>query len=54
MISRTRAEKDEWVSALFHTIKELFNKKSSLKIGESLASEVMRSHEADPGRIRPR
>jgi len=54
LLSRTRAEKEEWVSALFQAIKELFNKKSSLRIDDNLSREALRSSESDIDRVRPK
>ena len=41
---RTREEKEAWLECLFHTIKELYQRKSSLRVGREtlrpLDSEV--------------
>ncbi len=49
-ISSTRGEKEDWLEALFQTIKELYQKKSSLRIGR----EMLRPLESEIGRKQPR
>ncbi len=46
---RTRAEKEEWLEGLFQAIKELYERKSSLKIGR----EILRPADSEIGRKQP-
>ena len=46
---RTRREKEEWLAALFEAIKELYQRKSSLKIGR----EILRPCDSEIGKKQP-
>ena len=46
---RTRREKEEWLAALFDAIKELYQRKSSLKIGR----EILRPCDPEIGKKQP-
>ena len=46
---RTKREKEDWLESLFEAIKELYQKKSSLKLGR----EVLRPPDAEIGKRQP-
>lgn len=48
---RTREEKDSWHEALFDTIKELYQKKSSLRVG--IDRETLRPLDHEIGVVKP-
>jgi len=47
--TQTRREKEEWLAALFEAIKELYQRKSSLKIGR----EILRPCDSEIGKKQP-
>ena len=46
---RTKREKEEWLEALFEAIKELYQKKSSLRLGR----EILRPCDSEIGKKQP-
>ena len=46
---RTRREKEDWLESLFDAIKELYQRKSSLRIGR----EILRPCDSEIGKKRP-
>ena len=48
-LSRTREEKEDWLDTLFQTIKELYQRKSSLRVGR----EMLKPLDHEIGRQQP-
>ena len=49
LFCRTKREKEEWLEALFEAIKELYQKKSSLRLGR----EILRPCDSEIGKKQP-
>ena len=49
LLFRTKREKEEWLEALFEAIKELYQKKSSLRLGR----EILRPCDSEIGKKQP-
>merc|ERR1719445_3925 len=49
LYTQTREEKEEWLECLFHTIKELYQRKSSLRVGR----ETLRPLDSEIGQRQP-